>query len=127
MLNRFRKFQVLGLVIVGLAGFSACTHQKVHQVGTHKVTVSRHGFEKKLISDRNQGTFEYEGVSTAGKTMKVTITVDKVKVNGVSGAIRPGDSVLIGDEGVAVNDLDYGQSAKYLQANISATEATTRN
>jgi hypothetical protein len=32
--------------------------------------------------------------------------------------------VLIGDEGVAVNSLDYGESEKYLRANGAATDAT---
>ena len=79
-------------------------------MGSHKVTVSRHGFEKKLHSDKNFGTFEYEGVSITGQKMKVTIDGDKVRVNGVAGMIKPGDSVLIGDDGVAVNSLDYGES-----------------
>lgn len=129
MINVLKKSQGLGLglVIIGLLFVAACTHQKVHQVGSHKVTVSRHGFETKLTSDKSLGTFEYEGVSTTGEKMKVTITGDKVKVNGVAGMLRPGDSVLIGDEGVAVNSLDYGESEKYLRANNSSTDATVRN
>lgn len=127
MFSVLQKTYCLGLVIVGLLMSSACTHQKVHQVGTHKVTVSRHGFEKKLQSDKNLGTFEYEGVSTAGQKMKVTIDGDNVRVNGVAGRIKPGDSVLIGDEGVAVNSLDYGESEKYLRANINGSETATRN
>jgi hypothetical protein len=122
-----QKTYCLGLVIVGLLTMSACTHQKVHQVGSHKVTVSRHGFEKKLQSNKDLGTFEYEGVSTTGQTMKVTITGEKVRVNGVAGMIKPGDSVLIGDDGVAVNSLDYGESEKYLRANANTTETATRN
>ena len=35
---------LLGLIVFA----SACTHRKVMQLGTHKVTVARHGFEKKL-------------------------------------------------------------------------------
>ena len=127
MFSVLQKTYCLGLVIVGLLGLSSCTHQKVHQVGSHKVTVSRHGFEKKLHSDKNLGTFEYEGVSTTGQKMKVTIEGDKVRVNGVAGMIKPGDSVLIGDEGVAVNSLDYGESEKYLRANVNGTETATRN
>ncbi len=127
MFSVLKKTSSLGLVIVGLLALGACSHQKVHQVGSHKVTVSRLGFEKKLHTDKNLGTFEYEGVSTTGQTMKVTITGDKVRVNGVAGMIKPGDSVLIGDEGVAVNSLDYGESEKYLRANANATETATRN
>ena len=56
--------------------------------------------------------------------MKVTIRGDSIKVNDKeTGKLRPGDSVLIGDEGVAVNELDYGETEKYLRANSS--EQTT--
>jgi hypothetical protein len=129
MIMVIKKSQVVGFALVGLlVVLPACTHQKIRQVGSHKVTVSRHGFEKKLTANKELGTFEYEGVSTTGDTMKVTITGDKVKVNGVNyGMLRPGDSVLIGDEGVAVNSLDYGESEKYLHANNAATETTVRN
>jgi len=117
-------------IAIALAGLivslAACTHQKVVQLGSHKVTVARHGFEKKfrVNANANVPTFEYEGVSTAGAGLKVTITGDKVKVNNVDyGKLRTGDSVLIGDEGVAVNSLDYGESEKYLRANGSASES----
>jgi len=127
MFSVLKKTHSLGLVIVGLLALGACTHQKVHHVGSHKVTVSRHGFEKKLQSDKNLGTFEYEGVSSTGKSMKVSINGEKVRVNGVAGMVKPGDSVLIGDEGVAVNSLDYGESEKYLRANSNSTETAIRN
>ncbi len=125
---KLRKSQTVGLIILGVAGLlSACTHRAVHQVGSHKVTVARHGFQKSLgVSERGGvPTFDYEGVSTAGTKMRVVIAGDRVKINNVAaGGLREGDSVLIGDEGVAVNSLDYGESAKYLRANSSADELT---
>lgn len=117
-------------LVVSLIFLSACTHQKSVQLGSHKVTIARHGFEKKLRVNAKASvpTFEYEGVSAAGGGLKVTITGDKVKVNDLDyGKLRDGDSVLIGDDGVAVNELDYGESEKYLRANGSASEATVRN
>ncbi len=122
--------KMIALALISLTVFSAaCSHQKVHQVGTHKVTVSRHGFEKQLRVDTSGAvpTFEYSGVSTTGEGMKVSITGDKVKVNGKDGMLRPGDTVFIGDDGVLVNSLDYGESAKYLQANNSTKSPSSTN
>lgn len=122
---------MLALLIGGLLVFaSACTHQKIVQVGSHKVVLARHGFEKKLQvkSDATVPTFEYEGVSTSGDRVQVRIAGDKVRVNDVDyGKLRPGDSVFIGDKGVAVNELDYDQSEKYLRANGWAAEPTAQN
>ena len=59
-------------------------------------------------------TLEYAGINTDGKGLKVSIQGDKVSINGVErGNLLPGDSVLISDDGVAVNSLDYGESEKY--------------
>ena len=123
-----KKLHVLGLMLLGVLTLSsACTHTTVHQVGSHKVTVARHGFQKSLDVQKRDGveTLEYRGVSTAGTKTTVVISGDKVKVNGVDvGKLRSGDSVLIGDEGVAVNAMDYGESAKYLKANSLNADVT---
>jgi hypothetical protein len=123
-----RKSQALGLMLLGALILSAaCTHRTVHQVGSHKVTIARHGFQKSLSADKRAGvaTFEYIGVSTAGSELKVSITGDRVKVNGVNaGTLREGDAVTIGDDGVAVNSLDYGESEKYLRANGGGDAST---
>ena len=128
---KLNKSQTLGLALLGVLTFSAaCTHKTVHQVGSHKVTVARHGFQKSLEVEKRGGvdTLEYRGVSTAGTKLTVVISGDKVKVNGITaGMLRAGDSVVIGDDGVAVNSLDYGESEKYLKANGSTTEAIVRN
>jgi hypothetical protein len=133
MIRLLRKSQAsltMAIALVGLLVFlPACTHRKIIQLGTHKVTVSRHGFEKRLYVTENAAvpTLEYAGIRTDGKGLKVSIQGDKVTINGVDGQLRPGDSVLISDDGVAVNSLDYGESAKYLQANNPALETTVRN
>src|SRR6185295_2474348 len=108
---------------------SACTHTKVVQLDSHKVTVARHGFEKKfqVVEGPTEPRFEYAGVSTDGKGLKVSIEGDTITINGVAGKLRSGDSVLISDDGVAVISLDYGESEKYLRANGSATEVSVRN
>ncbi len=129
MLGLLTKSQVIGFMLVGLLiALPACTHQTVLQVGSHKVTVSRHGFHKDLTFDKKLATFEYEGVSTAGARLKVTITGNRVKVNDADyGMLRDGDSVFIGDDGVAVNSLDYGESEKYLRANNTTTATQALN
>jgi ribosome-associated protein YbcJ (S4-like RNA binding protein) len=131
MISLLKKSQAMSLVFMGLLIFAtACTHRKVVQLGSHKVTVSRHGFEKKLYVNEKATvpTLEYEGVSTAGSRLKVTIVGDKVKVDDLDyGKLRQGDSVLIGDDGVAVNSMDYGESEKYLRANGITSESTVQN
>lgn len=116
-----RKSQSLGLMLLGALVLSAaCTHRAVHQVGSHKVTLARLGYQRSLTLDKRGGvaTLEYEGASTDGRKLKVSIAGDRVKINDVNaGMLREGDAVTIGDDGVAVNSQDYGESAKYLHAN----------
>ena len=125
-----KSSQVIGLALLGLVVFlPACSRRSLVSVGTHKVTVARHGLEKRLrVNDQPPvPTFEYAGLSTDGKGLKVTITGDTIKINDKeTGTLRPGDSVLIGDEGVAVNNMDYGETEKYLHANNSRSD-TARN
>jgi hypothetical protein len=118
--KKFRASLTLGIALAGLMIFiPACSHNKLVQIGTHKVTVTRHGFEKRLRVDWNAPSLEYAGVATDGKGLKVSIQGDKVMVNGVAGQLHPGDSVFISDEGVRVNSMDYGESEKYLRGNGS--------
>ncbi len=124
------KSQILSIALLGLVTIlPACTHRQIVQVGSHKVTVLRHGFEHKLkLSDQSSvPTFEYVGMSTDRQQLKVSIKGDKIWVNEVAGELRPGDSVLLGDEGVAVNTMDYGETEKYLRANSSGKNATAQN
>ncbi len=126
-----KKSQIVGLMLLGVLTLSfACTHRTVSQVGSHKVTVARHGFQKSFDVEKRNGvdTLEYRGVSTAGSKLTVVISGDEVKVNGVKvGRLREGDAVTIGDDGVAVNSLDYGESEKYLRANSSSDASTQRS
>jgi hypothetical protein len=125
-----RKSQVLGIALLGLVTIlPACTNRKIVQLGTHKVTVSRHGFEKRLqVSEQaSPPTLEYAGMSTDGRGLKVSIQGDKIRVNDLSGELRPGDSVLISDDGVAVNSMDYGETEKYLRANCTGENTTAQN
>ena len=122
--------KVFGLAMIALSILAAaCSHRSVQMVGTHKVTVSRHGLEQKLHVDTSgqEHKFEYIGLGTTGKELKVTIAGDKVTVDSKEGMLRPGDSVFIGDDGVLVNQLDYGDSQRYLQANNSVKSPNSTN
>lgn len=117
---------VLGLLVFA----AACVNQKVVQVGSHKVILSRHGSERKfrVTTKASIPTMEYEGRSNDGVKLKVTIKGDEVRVNDSDyGKLRPGDSVFIGDSGLAVNELSYAESEKYLRANGSTAESTAQN
>jgi len=127
MRSSHRNTQVIGLALLALVVLlPACTKRSIASVGTHKVTVSRHGFQKKLhVNDQPPvPTFEYAGMSTDGKGLKVSIQGDKITVNGAPGELKPGDTVLITDDGVAVNSLDYGETEKYLRANSSGSDTS---
>jgi len=133
MISFPKKFQVsltIGVALVALIVFlPACAKRQTVQLGSHKVTVARHGFAKKLQITENATvpTLEYAALSPDGRGLKLLIRGDKVTVNGVEGQLRPGDSVFISDDGVRVNSLDYGESEKYLRANVSPADALVRN
>jgi len=128
MLSLFKKSSMAGIMLTGLLiALPACAHREVHQIASHKVTVTRHGLFKKLDVDEKAGTLEYAGIGRAGEGLKVSMNGDSLKVNDRDGKLRPGDSVLISDDGVAINSLDYGQSEKYLRTNNSAAPITASN
>jgi hypothetical protein len=125
MFNRIKNSCAAGFILMGLLiALPSCAHHETHQIGSHKVTVSRHGLVKRLDVDEKVGILEYAGIGRGGEGLKVSMNGDSLKVNGLDGKLRPGDAVLISDDGVAINSLDYGQSEKYLRANSSTVAAT---
>lgn len=128
MLSRIKKSYAVGLMLMGmLIVIPSCAHRETHLIGSHKVTVSRHGLLKKLDVDEKAGRLEYAGIGRGGEGLKVSMNGDSLKVNGLDGKLKPGDAVLISDDGVAVNSLDYGESEKYLRANNSTAPVTASN
>lgn len=126
-----RTVAILGLLIISsLIVLAGCNRHSTMKVGTHTVRLSRGGVEKSISYDP-QATppkFEYSGLGIDGKRLKVRVAGDKITVNGVEGMLQPGDKVLIVDDGVLINDLDFGQSERYMQANKSVpAPATTTN
>lgn len=100
-----------------------CGHHRSTQttnVASHKVMLDREGVTNRFgVEERGQlAIFRYDGFSFSGTRLTVTIENDKVTVNDKStGLLKQGDVVHIGDDGLTVNALDYGQSAVYLEAN----------
>ena len=128
MLSRIKNPYSLGLMLLGLLlAFPACAHRETHQIGSHKVTVARHGLLKKLDVDEQAGSLEYAGIGRGGEGLKISMNGDSLKINGRDGKLKPGDSILISDDGVAVNSLDYGETEKYLRANNSTASVTGQN
>ena len=130
MTGILRRSQMIGILLVGVLALSAaCSHRHVLQVGSHKVTVTRHGVEKAfhLGHQADVASFDFDNVSPTGSNFTVAIRGDNIKINGVDGLLHKGDSVLITDDGVAINSMDYGESERYLQANISPTEKSNSN
>ncbi|MBV9209164.1 MAG: hypothetical protein JOZ52_00970 [Acidobacteria bacterium] len=97
-----------------------CSHHQSLKFASHKVMLDREGLTNRFgVEERNQvAIFRYDGYCYTGDHMKVTIENEKVTVNDkVIGMLKPGDTVHINADGLAVNSLDYGQTEKYLQAN----------
>lgn len=128
------KVAKLSAVLVFLTAvllITGCGHHRQTGATTfasHKVTLNRGGFTNRFgVEDRDQlAIFHYDGYSISGTRLKVTIENDKVTVNEKSvGLLKQGDSVHIGDDGITVNSLDYGQTTSYLEANTQP--ATSQN
>lgn len=95
---------------------------------SHKVKLDRHGITNRFgVEDRDQlAIFRYDGYSSSGTRLRVTIENDKVMLNDKNvGVLKQGDSVQIGDDGLTVNSLDYGQTAKYLESSLK--QETSQN
>jgi hypothetical protein len=95
-------------------------------VGTHKVKVTRSGFTNRLgVETSEQGEiFRYDGFGHMGHRLQVSIQNDVVSVDGqTKGLLKSGDSLLISNTGIAVNSMDYGESARYLEKNAREAQA----
>jgi hypothetical protein len=116
---------VMAFVLAGV--FQGCLRTHAVQFGSHKVTVSRHGVTSRIGIEEhdNVAIFRYSGLNTTGERINVKIQNEEITLNGHSqGFLRPGDTIHIRDEGIAVNSMDFGQTAKYLEANAESGVAT---
>jgi hypothetical protein len=125
--NRLQRAAALGLLVCAVLIFPGCNSKGLKtKVGSHQVRVDREGFAKRFgVTERgNEAIFIYEGYCTTGQLMKVYIKNDEVLFNDRSlGALREGDAVVIDEDGVTVNDLDHGQTEKYLKENGNRSTA----
>ena len=93
---------------------------------SHKVKLDRHGITNRFgLEERDQTIFHYDGYGMHGDRLKVTIQNEKVSINEKQvGILKQGDSIHIGDDGLTVNSLDYGQTEKYFQESLKQQETT---
>lgn len=117
------------LLISSLVLLAGCNHFRTRRSTTfasHKATVDRHGVTHRFgVENRGQlDILHYEGDNLNGDRLTVTIENDKVTVNDKEvGNLKRGDTIHIGDDGLTVNSLDYGQTTKYLEANAKQETA----
>lgn len=122
---RSKKFFSLALVLSASVLAQACNHgPAVTEVGSHKVFVKRGimtgvAAVTEVVRASGKESFHYTDRQLDGTCFEVSIKQSEVAVNGTPlGKLKEGDSVFIGADGVTVNDLDYGESEKYLKANV---------
>ncbi len=102
-------------------------HNRSTRFASHKVTNERNGITNRFgVESRDKlEIFHYDGVSLSGERLRVRIENDKVVINDKEvGLLNKGDAVHLGDEGIRVNSMDYGQSEKYLKGNLKQETAT---
>ncbi len=118
------------LVLSSMIFFQGCGHHNSGALSfaSHKVSMKRGGITNRFgVEERGQlAIFHYDGYSLTGTRLQVTIENDKVTINDkLAGMLKQGDSIRITDDGITVNAMDHGQTAKYLQANSSAATDRT--
>jgi hypothetical protein len=126
--NSFAKPVAVLIILSCVLIVSGCGHHRTRRtasVASHKVMLDRQGITNRFgVEERGDvATFHYDGHSLSGR-LRITIENDKVTVDEKSmGMLKQGDVVRIGDDGLTVNSLDHGQTAKYLQANTAPETA----
>ncbi|HEY0006531.1 MAG TPA: hypothetical protein VGB17_17240 [Pyrinomonadaceae bacterium] len=125
--SKIIKAAIIGLSLSSILIFQGCYKQSLAtKVGSHQVKIERESFVKRFgVTEKDGNTiFQYEGYCKTGQYMKVMIYNEVVSIDGkVLGRLREGDSVIVHEDGVTVNSMDYGESEKYLKANGGQTTA----
>lgn len=117
--RKLALYSCLGALLL----LSGCSQKgnEVTQFGSHRITVSRHDLihgAAYIEEHDKEASFHYKGFSPTSGQFKVVIKDEKVTVDGQDyGQLNPGDSVSITDDGVRVNAMDYGETARYLRTN----------
>ncbi|MBA2647427.1 MAG: hypothetical protein H0U81_11585 [Pyrinomonadaceae bacterium] len=135
-LNTILRFIVIGLCLCSAFVLQGCGHHpSVSRVGSHRVTVNRSVLSGNISAlhgtagvegEGNAATFRYSERRVDGVCYEVVIKADEMMLDGEPyGKLKEGDSVHINDDGITVNDMDYGDSEKYLKANGGQDGAVT--
>lgn len=127
--SKYTKAIAVLLFLSTIILFQGCGHNTGSlSFASHKVKLDRHGVTNRFgVEEHGRlAIFHYDGYSASGTRLKVKIEEEKVMVNDMNvGVLKQGDSVQIGDDGLTVNSLDYGQTAKYLEASLK--QETSQN
>jgi hypothetical protein len=112
------------LMLSSMIFFQGCGHHNrgALSFASHKVSMKRGGITNRFgVEERDGRTiFHYDGYSLTGTRLQVKIENEKVTINDKqAGMLKQGDSIRITDDGMTVNALDHGQTAKYLQENAN--------
>ena len=127
--SKYAKAIAVLLVLSTAILLQGCGHNTGSlSFASHKVKLDRHGITNRFgVEERDQlAIFHYDGYNASGTRLKLRIENDKVLINDNNvGVLKQGDSVHITDDGLTVNSLDHGQTAKYLEASLK--QETSQN
>ncbi len=120
-ITKFRWLKIAGCAcLCSVVLLQGCASEKTLAFASHKAKVTRAGLTiRQGVEERGDvATFHYDGYCYRGTRLKVNISNDDIFVDGKPhGRLNKGDSITIGDDGLQVNSMDYGETEKYLLAN----------
>jgi len=71
MLSRIKSSYLAGFMLLGLLiVVPSCTHRETHQIGSHKVTVARHGLLKNSTSTKRSARLNMRELAGAVKALR---------------------------------------------------------
>jgi hypothetical protein len=121
-------------ILVAFAGLcsQAChsakaTTEQIGQIGSHQVILHRDSLwilkrweSTILVSEANGKTNELKYKSILGR-FEIRVKDDAVFVNDqLAGNLQKDDTIHFTDQGITINDMDWGESGKYLKQTLIA-------
>ena len=136
--NFVKRIAFISTIFALIFALQGCSHQQLTKnFGSHKITVAQHqGFTTRMgIEERgDSAVFHFEGYTFEGRRLKIDINNrEEVTQNGdLLGKLKKGDEVTIHSNGLTVvsaekGPLDFGDTGKYLQANVEQASAQPIN
>ena len=133
-----KRIALISSFLVLLFALQGCSQQKLTKnFGSHKITVAQHeGFTTRMgVEERGDfAVFHFEGYTFEGRRLRIEINnrEEVMQNDDLLGKLKKGDEVTIHSNGLTVvsaekGSLDFGQTGKYLQANIEQASAQPLN